>query len=128
MAAMMLETLRNIVQEVNAAEGLNDALQIIVKRVRDAMGTEVCSVYMRDEASGRFVFRATEGLNPLQVGEASLAPGEGLSASSPSGKNRSTSRTQRATPASSCWKVSAKSRSTPSWVCPSFTSAMCWAC
>jgi phosphotransferase system enzyme I (PtsP) len=78
MAAMMLETLRNIVQEVNAAEGLNDALQIIVKRVRDAMGTEVCSVYMRDEASGRFVFRATEGLNALQVGAASLAPGEGL--------------------------------------------------
>ncbi|MCR9185547.1 MAG: phosphoenolpyruvate--protein phosphotransferase [Halieaceae bacterium] len=74
----MLETLRNIVQEVNAAEGLNDALQIIVKRVRDAMGTEVCSVYMRDEASGRFVFRATEGLNALQVGAASLAPGEGL--------------------------------------------------
>tara|TARA_R110000772_G_scaffold83851_2_gene177308 strand:+ start:20460 stop:22742 length:2283 start_codon:yes stop_codon:yes gene_type:complete len=78
MAAMMLETLRNIVQEVNAAEGFNDALQIIVKRVRDAMGTEVCSVYMRDEASGRFVFRATEGLNALQVGAASLAPGEGL--------------------------------------------------
>ncbi len=78
MAAMMLETLRNIVQEVNAAEGLNDALNIIVKRVRDAMGTEVCSVYMRDEHSGRLVFRATEGLNPLQVGEASLAPGQGL--------------------------------------------------
>lgn len=78
MAAMMLETLRNIVQEVNAAEGLNDALQIIVKRVRDAMGTEVCSVYMRDESTGRFVFCATQGLNPLQVGHASLAPGEGL--------------------------------------------------
>lgn len=78
MAAMMLETLRNIVQEVNAAEGLNDALEIIVKRVRDAMGTEVCSVYMRDELSGRLVFRATEGLNRLQIGEASLAPGEGL--------------------------------------------------
>ncbi|MDO8860240.1 phosphoenolpyruvate--protein phosphotransferase [Haliea sp. E1-2-M8] len=74
----MLETLRNIVQEVNAAEGLNDALEIIVKRVRDAMGTEVCSVYMRDEHSGRLVFRATEGLNALQIGEASLAPGEGL--------------------------------------------------
>ena len=37
----MLETLRHIIQEVNAAEGLNDALQIIVRRVRDAMGTEV---------------------------------------------------------------------------------------
>ena len=74
----MLETLRHIVQEVNAAEGLDDALEIIVRRVREAMGTEVCSVYMRDNGSGRFIFRATEGLNREQVGVASLAPGEGL--------------------------------------------------
>jgi phosphotransferase system enzyme I (PtsP) len=74
----MLETLRNIVQEVNAAEGLPDALQIIVRRVRDAMGTEVCTVYMRDPASDRYVFRATEGLNQDRVGMASLATGEGL--------------------------------------------------
>jgi phosphotransferase system enzyme I (PtsP) len=75
---MMLETLRHIVQEVNAAEGLSQALEIIVRRVREAMGTEVCSVYMRDPGSDRFIFRATEGLNQDQVGLASLAPGEGL--------------------------------------------------
>jgi len=75
---MMLETLRHIVQEVNAAGGLNDALQIIVRRVRDAMKTQVCSVYMRDPASGRYVFRATQGLNQELVGVASLAPGDGL--------------------------------------------------
>ena len=74
----MLEILRKIVQEVNAAESLVEALQIIVRRVRDAMGTEVCTVYMRDPLTGRFVFCATEGLNPDQVGVASLAPGEGL--------------------------------------------------
>jgi phosphotransferase system enzyme I (PtsP) len=74
----MLETLRHIVQEVNAAEGLADALQIIVRRVRDAMGTEVCSVYMREPTTGRYVFRATEGLNPGLIGQASLADGEGL--------------------------------------------------
>ncbi len=74
----MLETLRKIVQEVNAAPGLDDALGIIVHRVREAMGTQVCSVYMRDPASGRYVFRATEGLNKELVGEASLAIGEGL--------------------------------------------------
>jgi len=74
----MLETLRHIVQEVNAARGLGEALQIIVCRVRDAMGTEVCSVYMRDAATDRYVFRATEGLNQEQVGFASLAAGEGL--------------------------------------------------
>ena len=75
---MKLATLRNIVQEVNAARGLNEALQIIVRRVRDAMNTQVCSVYMRDQASGRYVFRATQGLNQELVGVASLAAGDGL--------------------------------------------------
>lgn len=74
----MLGTLRNIVQEVNAASGLNDALQIIVSRVRDAMGTEVCSVYLRDPGGEHFIFSATEGLNQEQVGVAHLEPGEGL--------------------------------------------------
>ena len=74
----MLETLGHIVQEVNAARGLNDALQIIVHRVRDAMKTQVCSVYMRDSSSGRYVLGATRGLNEEQVGVASLAGGEGL--------------------------------------------------
>ena len=74
----MLEMLRAIVQEVNTAKDLNDALEIIVRRVRDAMGTEVCTVYMRDPHTDRFVFRATEGLNQELIGNASLAAGEGL--------------------------------------------------
>ena len=74
----MLETLRHIVQEVNAARGLNEALQITVRRVCEAMNTQVCSVYMRDLASGCYVFQATQGLNPELVGMASLAEGEGL--------------------------------------------------
>ena len=74
----MLETLRHIVQEVNAARGLNEALQITVRRVREAMNTQVCSVYMRDLAGGRYVFQATQGLNQELVGMASLAEGEGL--------------------------------------------------
>ena len=74
----MLETLRHIVQEVNAARGLNEALQITVRRVREAMNTQVCSVYMRDLAGARYVFQATQGLNQELVGMASLAEGEGL--------------------------------------------------
>ena len=75
---MMLEMLRNIVQRVNAAESLEEALKIIVTRVRDAMGTQVCSVYLRDPATNRLVFRATEGLNKNQIGLLSLAHNEGL--------------------------------------------------
>jgi len=74
----MLETLRHIVQEVNAARGLTEALQITVRRVREAMNTQVCSVYMRDLAGARYVFQATQGLNQELVGMASLAEGEGL--------------------------------------------------
>jgi phosphotransferase system enzyme I (PtsP) len=74
----MLDMLRAIVQEVNTAEDLEAALEIIVRRVRDAMGTEVCTVYMRDAKTDRFVFQATEGLNREEVGNASLAAGEGL--------------------------------------------------
>ena len=66
----MLEVLRNIVLEVNAAESLDEALLIIVSRVRAAMGTEVCSVYMRDHDQPLYVFRATEGLNPQEIGRA----------------------------------------------------------
>ena len=34
------------------SDTVDDALQIIVRRVRDAMGTQVCSVYLREAASG----------------------------------------------------------------------------
>lgn len=74
----MLEVLRNIVLEVNAAESLDEVLGIIVSRVRMAMGTEVCSVYIRDRKEERYVFRATEGLNAAQVGRAAMAVGQGL--------------------------------------------------
>lgn len=74
----MLEILGQIVQEVNSAQDLGQALGIIVHRVRESMKTQVCSVYMKDPTTGRFVFSATEGLNQAQVGRASLAPGEGL--------------------------------------------------
>lgn len=74
----MLETLRKIVQEVNAVPDLEAALRTIVRRVREAMGTQVCSVYLVDQASNRFMFMATEGLNEAMVGQLSLGVGEGL--------------------------------------------------
>ena len=74
----MIDVLRSIVQQVNLADGLDASLELIVRRVRDAMGTEVCSVYMRESTGDRFVLSATGGLNQSQVGVASLASGEGL--------------------------------------------------
>jgi len=59
----MLNTLRKIVQEVNSAKDLKAALGIIVLRVKEAMGSQVCSVYLLDPETNRFVLMATEGLN-----------------------------------------------------------------
>ena len=75
---MMLNTLRRIVQEVNSARDLAAALDIIVQRVREAMGTEVCSVYLLNPEIGRYVLMATEGLNKDAVRAVTLGTSEGL--------------------------------------------------
>lgn len=74
----MLDILRSIIQEVNRASDLDSVLDIIVERVRNAMETEVCSIYLKDEANQRFVFMATRGLNPQAVGKVSMGVKEGL--------------------------------------------------
>lgn len=74
----MLTTLRNIVQEVSSASDLQVALQIIVQRVRGAMKTEVCSVYLYDPENTSYTLMASEGLNASSVGQATLAHCEGL--------------------------------------------------
>ena len=74
----MLGTLRRIVQEVNAAADLKAALTIIVQRVKEAMGSHVCSVYLLDPETNRFVLMATEGLNKRSIGKVSMAANEGL--------------------------------------------------
>jgi len=73
----MLNSLRSIVQEVNAARDLTSALSIIVSSVKNAMRTHVCSVYMRDDEGG-YVLMATDGLNQNAVGRVRLSAGEGL--------------------------------------------------
>ena len=73
----MLNSLRSIVLEVNAARDMKTALAIIVTRVKQVMATQVCSVYLRN-AKGEYVLMATDGLNPDAVGKVRLAAGEGL--------------------------------------------------
>jgi len=73
----MLNSLRAIVQEVNAASDLNAVLEIIVNRVKEAMKTQVCSVYLRS-ANDNFVLLATDGLNRAAIGRVKLGLNEGL--------------------------------------------------
>jgi phosphotransferase system, enzyme I, PtsP len=74
----MIETLRRIVVEVGGATDLHEALSIIVRRVREAIAVDACSVYLRERDSGDYVLQATEGLNLAAVGRARLAWNEGL--------------------------------------------------
>ncbi|MFT4672865.1 MAG: phosphotransferase system enzyme I (PtsP) [Pseudohongiellaceae bacterium] len=74
----MLEQLRAIVQEVNAAKNLQSALDIIVHRVRESLKTQVCSVYLLDTDLNSHVLMASEGLKKASVGHVSLQVGEGL--------------------------------------------------
>ena len=74
----MLEQLRTIVQEVNGAKDLQSALDIMVRRVRHVLDTQVCSVFLFDADLNSHVLMASEGLNEAAVGHARLEAGEGL--------------------------------------------------
>ncbi|WP_455198293.1 phosphoenolpyruvate--protein phosphotransferase [Kaarinaea lacus] len=74
----MLDTLRQIIQEVTVAQNLDHALKVIVSRVKNAMDVDVCSVYMMDREEGCNVLMATDGLKPGAVGKVRLKKDLGL--------------------------------------------------
>lgn len=74
----MLESLRRIVQEVNNAQHLEEALNIIVRRVKLAVGADVCSVYLNDFDHRCHVLHASDGLRKDAVGRVRLELGRGL--------------------------------------------------
>jgi phosphotransferase system enzyme I (PtsP) len=74
----MLDTLHRIVQEVNAASDLGEVLQIIVSRVKHAVNSDVCSVYLTDFEKRQHVLQATDGLRQEAVGKVSLPMHRGL--------------------------------------------------
>jgi len=74
----ILDSLKTIFQEVNAARSLPEVLTIIVTEVQAAMNAEVCSVYLFDETDSRYVLMATKGLRQESIGKVRLQMGEGL--------------------------------------------------
>ncbi len=74
----MLDTLRRIVQDINATRDLNEALHLIVAEVKAAIHTDVCSVYMADHTRGEHVLMATDGLRPGAIGKVRLKFEQGL--------------------------------------------------
>jgi phosphotransferase system, enzyme I, PtsP len=74
----MLDLLRRVVQEVNGAEDFDEALSIIVTRVKGALDIDVCSIYLKSPRSGRLVLMASEGLRKESVGQVEMDISEGL--------------------------------------------------
>ncbi|MBA2779162.1 phosphoenolpyruvate--protein phosphotransferase [Billgrantia kenyensis] len=74
----MLEVLRRVIQEVNSARNLDAALATMVRRIRKAMRTDVCSFYLFDAEAEELVLMETIGLHSRAVGRVSLKVGEGL--------------------------------------------------
>ncbi len=74
----MLETLRAIIQKVGQAKDLDSALSIIVKQVKLATATDVCSIYLESDNHSELVLMATDGLNPSCAGKIVLPRGIGL--------------------------------------------------
>jgi phosphotransferase system enzyme I (PtsP) len=70
--------LQRIIQEVSAASNLHETSCIIVKRVKEAMQTDVCSIYLHNPADRTLVLTATDGLNPAVAGKLQLDCEEGL--------------------------------------------------
>ncbi len=73
-----LEALTQIVHEVDSATDLDSALSVIVRRTRQVMAADVCTVYFTDHEQRRHVFAATDGLSPELVGHVQAGFGQGL--------------------------------------------------
>ncbi len=74
----MLDTLRSIVQAVNDARNLEQALSIIVSRVKGELDVDVCSIYLSNLDNSDLTLMASDGLHPESIGAVRLANNQGL--------------------------------------------------
>ena len=74
----ILDTLKNIIQDVNDASDLEQALNIIVQRIREVMQVNAVSIYIRNEDNDQLVLMSTDGLNRKAIGKIRFDRDEGL--------------------------------------------------
>jgi phosphotransferase system enzyme I (PtsP) len=59
----MLKVLKRIIQDVSHSASLEQALQILVQRVQEAINCDVVNVYLLDYKNDEYVLVASEGMN-----------------------------------------------------------------
>jgi len=74
----MLDTLRRLIQELNLARNLDQALGLIVRRVKEIAQADVCSVFLAEPDGQHYVLKASDGLKPEAIGRIRLGRDEGL--------------------------------------------------
>ena len=74
----MLNMLRHIIQEVSGAQNFSEALDIMVKRIADALASEACSVFLLDRHHGEYALVATQGLDQSAVNKVRVPINKGL--------------------------------------------------
>ena len=74
----MLNTLRKIVQQVTSSGDFAGSIRALVTDTKQAMHTDVCSIYLLNANEDSFILAASDGLNPLQIGHARLGLDQGL--------------------------------------------------
>ncbi|WP_082872100.1 phosphoenolpyruvate--protein phosphotransferase, partial [Oleiphilus sp. HI0117] len=70
--------LRRIFTEAEELESADELLNLIVARVKDVTGSDVCSIYLQDEIQKDWVLVASEGLSNNAIGSVRMKTGEGL--------------------------------------------------
>jgi len=74
----MQRMLRLIIQAVNAANNLEESLDIMVHKISKAVNASSCSIYLIDNQRAEFLLMATSGLNPKAVGKLRIHVDQGL--------------------------------------------------
>jgi phosphotransferase system enzyme I (PtsP) len=74
----MLTILRHIIQEVASAQDFREALDIMVRRIANALSTQACSIFLLDRQHGEYILTASQGLNPKAVGKVRVPLNKGL--------------------------------------------------
>ena len=74
----MLKLLRKIVQEVNAADNIKIALQLMAERITGTNAIDACSLFLLDEEVNEYVLVASTGCPLKQIGKLRFKLGESL--------------------------------------------------
>tara|TARA_R110002110_G_scaffold65206_1_gene179884 strand:- start:31125 stop:33395 length:2271 start_codon:yes stop_codon:yes gene_type:complete len=74
----LLNVLRQIVQEVNEAQDLQEVLGIMVQRISETIQTEACSVYLADKRQNHYKLAASIGFSEGIDGKVIIGFSEGL--------------------------------------------------